>query len=462
MRVLRALFAEKGTLFRYEHSGSLSFFRFAYCLTFAITLLLVAPEWDRYYAQNQYSATPLFAYISPEAIPFKAFVALRYVLVASLFFSAIGFLTRPALLVSALGFFLYEGTHLGFERPLEGTYSFHLTNLAVFFFIILTFAPEVDRHGIDSIRRGTTAPIAIPEWPRKAMLGMLCFAYFGAGWQRLLANPLWIDGHTLQAYLLDKHIRYDIPLGYWIAQHWLLCVFVSVYTMALELSYIVVMIWPRLKPLYLLGGLGLHLGIYLTMGINFFLYFVFAYFVLVEWKWIALAIAKIQRRTFVWDPPQAPSTDVPRISKFACVAWIGLQAFCVFKGVEAWPFSDFRVFRERRNPDDISALVLAKPGDGGEPDFFTNRRQAMYRRVMTSKPERLVRKSNDPNLDDDEKKKLLDDARVTMQRTLVGFDPELFKRFGTLEVYEKRVARDPTDGHYIVETRFVMDLTGPR
>jgi hypothetical protein len=461
-RWLKWSFAERATFFGHEHSGSLAFFRVTYCLIYAITLFLEAADWDSFYEKREYFATPLFALVSDEPISFETFKALRYTLLTALVAGAAGFFTRPALLVAAVTFFLYEGTHLGFTKPRDSDYTYHLTNLSAFFFFILAFAPGVARHGFDSWRRGERGAIAIPEWPRKAMLGMLCFAYFGAGYQRLIANPMWIDGSTLQAYLLDKHIRYDgIDIGYWIAQHWELCVVFSVFTMALEFFYPVVLFFPRWKVPFLIGGLMLHAGIYATMRINFFVYFVYNYLLLVEWRWVAGLLRTIGHRAAEFVALPAPNATVPRGQRIACVGCIGLQLACVLGQVEAWPFSDFRVFRDRRNPAEVSVLFFARPGEeGGEPAWFPWRKQTQFRRVVTSEPERLIRHSAKPE-NAGEKDAMVRRALVKIQSALGEAEPATFAKIGHIRVFERRAVVNPETGQYEILQRFIADVPSP-
>lgn len=455
-------FRERATFFGYEHSGSLSFFRFTYCLIFAVTLFFEAADWDAFYDKREYYATPLFEMVSPEPVSLETFRILRYALLGSLVAGAIGLFTRPALWIAAITFFLYEGTHLGFTKQKDSEYVYHLTNLTAFFLVILATAPGVARHGIDAWRKRESSPIAIPEWPRKAMLGMLCFAYFGAGFQRIISNPKWIDGFTLQAYLFDKHIRYEgIPLGHWVAQHWELCVIFSVFTMALEVFYPLVLFFPRWKLPFLIGGLMLHGAIYATMRINFFIYFVYNYLLLVDWKWVAHSIAVLKRRPFIWVEPVAPATPIPVSQRFACVAWIGLQLGCVLTQVEAWPFSDFRVFRDRRNPAEVSVLFFAKPGEAnGEPIWFPWRKQTQFRRVIGSGPERLIRHSDRPE-NSTEREEMLAEAAIRIRRALAEAEPETFAKHGVVRVFERAVVKDPATGDLDVAQRFVFDLEAP-
>jgi hypothetical protein len=460
MNGLRRILGPPATFFGHEPSGSLSLFRLLYCLINGVTVALYAADFDRKHSTREYSATPLFELISAEPLPHAFCEALRIVVVASFLLAALGILTRPALVIAAISFFLYEGTHLGFTKPIDSDYVYHLTNLTVFFPLVMAMAPGIGRHSLISILRRDNAQVMIPEWPRKAMIGMFAFAYFGAGWQRLIADPLWVDGYTLQAYLLDKAMRYPLPLGFEIAQHWWLCVVFSVFTMGLELTYPIVLFFPRFKFAYLVNGLILHAMILLTMDINFFEWFAYNYLVLLELSWFARIAARMRGRPWTPPPLPAPQSRVPTAQRFACVAWIALQAGCVFIGIEKWPLSDFRVFRDRRHPDDVSMLYFTRVENGEEVELPW-RKQQMYRRAVTSKPEREIRAALEIADEAARRARLEAIGRDRFYGPILRADPRAFDKWGSIYVIQKRPVRDPVTARFSFEEREVLELEPP-
>lgn len=462
MNLLRYFFGKRSTFFGLEHSGTINFLRFFYCLVTAITVALYAWEYDRLYEVAPYYPSPLFSMFE-DPLPLVWYRALRWLTVAGLTSAALGFLTRPALVFSALTFFVYEGTQLGFTKPADGPYSFHITNLVPFILLIMSIAPGIDRHTLLTTLRKQNEPTLLPEWPRKAMLALIAIAYFGAGYCRCVNSFLWADGHTLQGYLMEKSIAWDIALGWEIAQHWGLCVVISVLTMLLELGYPLVLFFPRFKPLFIFGGIMLHLSILLAMNINFMFFFGYNYFVFLEWPWLRRVFAGVKDRTAELARKIPAPQLAPNWHKWAFGLIVGVQASCVVGRVEAWPFSDFRVFQKRNHPDKIGELFLAKaePLADGSPDWLPFIENYYLRRAISWEPEADVVESY--KVDAAEKQRLLDRARRRMYKAILGTAKYsyVFSRYGTLKVYIKRPVLEPDGERYRVSTEFVMDLAPP-
>lgn len=461
MRFLRYLFGERGTFFGMEHSGTLNLLRFLYCFVTAVTIAGYAHEYDRLYRMAPYYPSPLFE-VFGDPMPLEAYQALRWVTVALLLLASLGIFTRPALVLGALTFFAYEGTQLGFTKPPESDYSYHITNLTFFFLLILAVAPGVDRHTLMTTLRRKNEPILIPEWPRKAMITMIAFAYFGAGYCRVLHDWRWADGYTLQGYLFEKAIRLELPIGLEVAQHYWPCVVFSVLTMMLELGYPIVLAFPRFKPLLILGGLSMHLGIYLAMGINFFFFFAYNYFAFLEWPFLRrlFGIAK--------QGAAAIADRAPRIGPIPQAHLVGFALFAscqigpVFLRIERWPFSDFRVFQKRNHPDDVCVLYFSKPS----PDHsglvpIEPWDQYYFERSIGWMPEKEVILASRTD-DDATRAKHLAKAERLMRKGLLRDHDDIWTKYPDgFDIYAKRPRLDVSTGRHVIDTEFVMRLAPP-
>ncbi len=465
MKWIKYFLGERGTFFQLEHSGSLNFMRFLYCFVTAITMALYSGEYDRRYLMAPYYPSPLFEHL-PGPMPFAAYQTLRWVCVACLLFSAFGLMTRVNLVVAAISFFFYEGTQLGFTKPPDSDYSFHITNLTFFFLLVMAVAPHIDRHTLLTTLKKKNEPILIPEWPRKAMITMIAFAYFGAGYCRVLASPLWMDGHTLQGYMMDKATRWDIGIGLELSQHWLPCVILSIMTMALELGYPIVLAFPRFKPLMIVGGLMLHAGILTCMGINFFFFFAYNYFAFIEWPWLARVVLRLKTTGAEILKKTAAPHPLPRAYLVGFAVFAGIQATCVFGRIEAWPFSDFRVFQKRTKPEEICILYLAKPVAPGHesdpPEFLPFWDHYYTQRAMSWRPQRELVRADES--EGETRQEHIDEARRLIYKALVSDDPKLpkvFEQYGGVRLFQKRPRLDSKTGRYNISLEYVMDLPAP-
>lgn len=182
----------------------------------------------------------------------------------------IGFFTRTSLFLLALGvwFFVSHG------------YSYadvhHPQALFAIFLMILPFSPAGERLSIDALLRRRTGAAGRETsetvmWPLKLLQVLLALTYFSTGITKLISGGLaWMNGYTLQRYVFSDAISGDLPLGIWLAQHHTLCVILSVLTILFEVFYFVSILVPRAAPLFFIGAIFFHLGLYATSGHPFF------------------------------------------------------------------------------------------------------------------------------------------------------------------------------------------------
>jgi hypothetical protein len=117
-------------------------------------------------------------------------------------------------------------------------------------------------------------------WPLILIQVLLAYAYFSTGTAKLIYSGLeWMNGYTLQKYMLGNAINFDRPVGIWLSQQYALCYILSIITILFEVFFFAVLFLRKFTLLFLIGGILFHLGIYVTMSAPFFqhivLYIVF-------------------------------------------------------------------------------------------------------------------------------------------------------------------------------------------
>jgi len=187
----------------------------------------------------------------------------------------IGLLTRPALFLFALGTWFF----------VSHVYSYadvhHREAVFALFLMALPFAPAGASLSIDAwlrrrraARGGSAPPPATSEygmWPLKFAHVLLTMTYFSTGVSKLLSGGLaWMNGYTLQNYVLSDAITRNIPLGVWVAQQHTLCILLSIGTILFEVFFFVSLLVPRIAPLFFLGGILFHTGLYYVAGHPFY------------------------------------------------------------------------------------------------------------------------------------------------------------------------------------------------
>jgi hypothetical protein len=227
--------------------------------------------------QNSHFSDPqplirLLDHLLPRHVLFSAqgMTTVWWVTVIAGWLALVGFRTRTALFVFALGtwFFVSHGYSYADIHHREAPFAL--------FQMALPFAPSGARLSLDALlrrRRGLgpelTSDLAL--WPLKFAHVLLTMTYLSTGISKMISGGLrWMNGYTLQNYILSDAIDRSIPLGLWVAQHYWLCVALSIGTVVFELFYFTSLVVPRSAPLWFLGGVLFHIGLYYVAGHPFY------------------------------------------------------------------------------------------------------------------------------------------------------------------------------------------------
>ena len=187
----------------------------------------------------------------------------------------IGLFTRVSLFIFALAnwiFIAHLYSYADIHHP-EAVFSILL--------MLLAFAPSGDSLSIDALLRrrkagaaggpGQSHPSDMAMWPLKTAHALMALTYFSTGLSKLVFGGFrWMNGYTLQAYLLGDGLRRDLPIGIWMSQHRTLCILLSIGTVVFELTFFISLIRPRTAPFFFLSGLFFQIGLLVTAGHHFY------------------------------------------------------------------------------------------------------------------------------------------------------------------------------------------------
>lgn len=152
-------------------------------------------------------------------------------------------------------------------------------------------------------RRGS--PFA--GWAPRLVGWILSIVYLSAALSKV--NPArgleWLNGYTLQYHLITDGLRYGRDLGLWLGQQHEVAVLLSWFAVGFEATFFLVMIFPRLRWLYLPAGVVLHVGIYLAMMAPFFS-FIALYSALIPWRRILTEVRRWTDRSGESGRERAP------------------------------------------------------------------------------------------------------------------------------------------------------------
>jgi len=247
----------------------------------------------------------------------------------------VGLVTRAALIALAALNLL-----LGLAANSWG-YTAHAFALPTLVLCLMAFAPGVTSFSLDAVvlrwrnsgSRSRSQPEVLPRravsvWPMRAVLLVLCLLYASAGLSKLrYSGWQWTDGNTLAFYLaggsergatkeqrfiadpkasqaerfregwgLVDHAYVGSPTsaGIWLSQQRRLLALLSWGALLWELGFPLALCGRRARVLALLGGVGFHLGIHLTLSINFSSYLV-CYVLFVDWRSLAARMLQLGR-----------------------------------------------------------------------------------------------------------------------------------------------------------------------
>jgi len=222
---------------------------------------------------------------------FEVLEAVYWVAVAGGVTALIGLFTNVSLLV-----FAWANVFLQAFKYSFGEFH-HPEGVMMIGLVVLALSPSGRALSVDAWvrrrRRGgagvaeagpTEATSSLARWPLLVIRWVLALAYFSAAFHKLrVAGFDWMNGHTLQYYILRDADRWAAPLGLWVGQHYPLILALSVVTMLWEGTFFLVLVFPVLAWIYVPLGLGFHAGTWLTMRAGFF-QFMALYAAFVPWS----------------------------------------------------------------------------------------------------------------------------------------------------------------------------------
>ncbi|MSR46878.1 MAG: hypothetical protein EXS13_07430 [Planctomycetes bacterium] len=223
--------------------------------------------------------------------------AMEWVLRASICagaFALAGLFTRTTLLLFALGNLLISGYGYSYHE------HHHIEALTVLALLALAAAPSGDALALDAwlARRRGSPPAAASElarWPLELMQWLFALCYLSAAVCKLGASGWqWLNGYTLQGYLLQEGVFWGTSSSVWLARHHGLCVVLSWGALLVELLFPLVLWQRRLALLFVPAAAAIHLGIWVTMRAPFWLYLPL-YAVFVPWSRLFNAAPEIAR-----------------------------------------------------------------------------------------------------------------------------------------------------------------------
>lgn len=219
--------------------------------------------------------------------------------------SSIGWKTRLSLLIFAY-------SNLFIQAYLYSFGDFHHIHAIMLITLgLLAFSPAGESLSIDDLERRLKVSRKLEKptanlqsrfsniirqrsrfaaWPLLLTQWMFSLIYLSAAFSKLKSGLDWLNGYTLQYHLLRSGWQRG-SLAFWFSQNHLLALVFSWISVLWELTFFLVLIFPQLTWLYIPVGVAFHVGIYVTMDLNFSQY-IALYSVFIPWTALIRMILK--------------------------------------------------------------------------------------------------------------------------------------------------------------------------
>lgn len=152
---------------------------------------------------------------------------------------------------------------------------------------VLLLAP-VGLRALDRRRRADAG------WPVQTALLVVAGAYFLTGFQKVVASgPAWALSDNLRNVMYRAAETGKAPtdaVALFIADRPLVAHVVALATLVVELGALSVLRWPRVRPWFVAAITVMHVGIYLTHGLDYWAWIATTAIVLVDWSALAVRV----------------------------------------------------------------------------------------------------------------------------------------------------------------------------
>jgi hypothetical protein len=217
-------------------------------------------------------------------------VALQVLGVAAAILATVGFRARFALPIAWASALVLNGMATSAGKVV------HNDVLLLVALIPLLVAPVSDRWSIDAVlarRRGAHLPAELGGrcgWPVRTSMALIAAVYFLIGLNKvILSGPAWVLSDNLRWVLYASSDARRVPngLALFVADRPLLAHLVAATALGLELAFPIALWFRRARPVLVGGVIALHLGIIVTMGLDYTPWIVTDLVVFVDWPGLA-------------------------------------------------------------------------------------------------------------------------------------------------------------------------------
>lgn len=291
--------------------------------------------------------------------------ALRWATVVAASFALVGLFTRVAVAVTAALLLIVLALP---QQWGAGVHTHHL----LWFTLLLAASPCGDALSIDAWRaRLRPRPAAAYGIPVRAAWVCIGLIFFFPGFWKLAAQGLgWALSDNLVHQLHFKWLEHGVVPAVRLDRHPTLLKAGGLGVLALELSFVALVLVRRVRPFAVAAALGFHAATRVFFLIKFSSLWA-CYVVFLSWrKWGQAAFPAARRRDVGDRPPE--KMPVPNFvpALVMAVVVLGGVAFAGARGVEhGWPFACYPTFRHDPGPHAPVLVAEEELADGARREL---------------------------------------------------------------------------------------------
>jgi hypothetical protein len=195
-------------------------------------------------------------------------VGVYYATIFAGILALVGLTTRMSLIAFALG-------NIFMTSYLYSFGDYHHPEAPLFLaFAILAMSPAGHALSVDAaVRRRSGQAIdakgPMAGWPILLIQWLFVLIYLSAVLSKVVFHEDWLNGYTLQYYLIGESLKNETLLGLWFSRHHLWVMVSQYLVVAFQGTFVLAMLFPKLKWIYVPMGLVFHIANILFLGASF-------------------------------------------------------------------------------------------------------------------------------------------------------------------------------------------------
>ncbi|MCB9764378.1 MAG: HTTM domain-containing protein [Alphaproteobacteria bacterium] len=215
---------------------------------------------------------------------------------------ALGVAVRPAIVIGVLAY-----AQLGHAYPPGDRAIDRVLRLTLLF---LLFSQAHRRFALSNVLGWTKRLDTAPAWPADLIRSQLVMVYMAAGLSKIMQQPLWVavTGTPVLYRIMTDPMAATLDPEAWEGAPWLFYAG-GIGTIVLEVGAFVIL--TRLAPYWALLGLGMHLGIAMTMKLGMFSFGMMSLYPILLGAWICAGLDRLGRRGGRWAALGRATAEAP-------------------------------------------------------------------------------------------------------------------------------------------------------